>query len=99
MNLAFRGGCAVSESSLIYLRALYYDPSTGQFISKDPFTDTTRHPYAYVGDYPLNATDPMGLCSFGPIPLPICSMGGALGGDWRRCAERQHGVAAHDGRL
>ena len=46
---------------LIYLRARYYDPSTGQFISRDPLVAKTREPYAYTGDNPLNATDPTGL--------------------------------------
>ena len=43
-----------------YLRARYYDPSTAQFISRDPAVATTRAPYAYVSDNPLNATDPSG---------------------------------------
>jgi hypothetical protein len=47
---------------LFYLRARYYDPSTGQFISRDPAVASTREPYAYVADNPLNSTDPSGLC-------------------------------------
>jgi RHS repeat-associated protein len=54
-----------SESGLYYLRARYYDPSSTQFISRDPAVSKTRQPYAYVTDNPLNATDPSGLdCSF-----------------------------------
>ena len=61
-----------------YLRARYYDPSTGQFISRDPAVAMTREPYAYVNDNPLNATDPSGLCnSEDPLGLngfdPSCS--------------------------
>ena len=44
-----------------YLRARYYDPSTGQFVSRDPLVAKTRQPYAYAGDNPLNAVDPTGL--------------------------------------
>ena len=44
-----------------YLRNRYYDPSTGQFISRDPLSGTTRQPYAYVVDDPLNHIDPTGL--------------------------------------
>jgi RHS repeat-associated protein len=51
-------------SELVYLRARYYDPSTAQFISRDPAVAMTRHPYAYVGDNPLNGTDPSGLCDW-----------------------------------
>lgn len=50
------------ESSLYYLRARYYDPSSGQFIWRDPEVATTRQPYAYVADNPVNLTDPSGLC-------------------------------------
>ena len=39
----------------------YYDPSTGQFLSVDPLVSQTGQPYAYTGDNPLNATDPLGL--------------------------------------
>jgi RHS repeat-associated protein len=43
------------------LRARYYDPSTGQFLSRDPIEDTTLQPYAYAGNDPTNASDPTGL--------------------------------------
>ena len=39
----------------------YYDPSTDQFLSVDPDLAETGQPYAFTGDDPLNATDPMGL--------------------------------------
>jgi RHS repeat-associated protein len=40
----------------------YYDPSTDQFLSIDPDVAETGQPYAFTGDDPLNATDPLGLC-------------------------------------
>ena len=49
------------NTGLIYMRARYYDPSTGQFISRDPLEELTRQPYSYVNDNPLNGTDPTGL--------------------------------------
>ncbi len=39
----------------------YYDPSTDQFLSVDPDVMETGQPYAFTGDDPLNATDPLGL--------------------------------------
>ncbi|MGH9197837.1 MAG: RHS repeat-associated core domain-containing protein, partial [Acidimicrobiia bacterium] len=45
----------------VYLRARYYDPATGQFLTRDPIEAATREPYGYVGGNPLNATDPSGL--------------------------------------
>jgi hypothetical protein len=42
----------------------YYDPSTGQFVNVDPMVNETGDAYAYVGDDPINAVDPMGLNPF-----------------------------------
>lgn len=39
----------------------FYDPATGQFLTRDPIESVTRSPYAYVYGNPLNATDPSGL--------------------------------------
>lgn len=53
------------ETGLIYLRARWYDPTTAQFLIRDPLVDLTRSAYGYVGGNPLNATDPLGLSSCG----------------------------------
>jgi RHS repeat-associated protein len=50
------------ESGLIYLRARWYDPATGQFLSVDPLEGETGDAYSYAGDNPTNNTDPTGLC-------------------------------------
>ena len=60
-NLLFSGQYRDSETGLYYLRARYYDPTTGQFLSRDPAVAMTRSPYGYVGGNPLNASDPTGL--------------------------------------
>jgi RHS repeat-associated protein len=60
----FSGQYRDSETGLIYLRARYYDPVTGQFISRDPAVAATRQPYGYTGDNPLNAVDPSGLYEY-----------------------------------
>jgi hypothetical protein len=39
----------------------YYDPSTDQFLTVDPDLAETGQAYAFTGDDPLNATDPLGL--------------------------------------
>jgi hypothetical protein len=39
----------------------YYDPTTDQFLSVDPDVAETGQPYAFTGDDPLNASDPLGL--------------------------------------
>lgn len=50
-----------AETGLVYLRARYYDPGTGQFLTVDPLFDVTRERYGYVGGDPLNGSDPSGL--------------------------------------
>jgi RHS repeat-associated protein len=74
----YAGQYTDAESGLIYLRARFYDPSTGQFLSRDPAVATTRLPYVYTGDNPLSATDPSGLWGFinnfdlGPVGNFFC---------------------------
>ena len=52
--------------NLLYLRARYYDSSTGRFVSSDPFPGfvflpMTQNDYLYVGSNPVNYVDPSGL--------------------------------------
>jgi RHS repeat-associated protein len=61
--LGFTGQYTDAESGLTYMRARYYDPATGQFLSKDPITAKTGEPYGYAGNDPLNRRDPSGLCN------------------------------------
>jgi len=48
-----------SESGYIYLRARYYDPSIGRFVSEDPAFDGDNW-YVYCGNDPVNRIDPSG---------------------------------------
>jgi RHS repeat-associated protein len=57
----FSGQYQDSESGLYYLRARYYDPATGQFLTNDPAVSATHAPYRYVEGNPLNKVDPSGL--------------------------------------
>ncbi|MDQ7837777.1 MAG: RHS repeat-associated core domain-containing protein [Thermodesulfobacteriota bacterium] len=48
-----------------YMRARYYDPNVGRFISEDPigFEGGDVNLYAYVGNNPIMSNDPLGLCA------------------------------------
>jgi RHS repeat-associated protein len=51
-----------AETGLYYVRARYYDPQQGRFVSEDPIGLAGGiNPYAYVENDPVNATDPSGL--------------------------------------
>jgi RHS repeat-associated protein len=54
-----------SDLGLYYLRARYYNPLTGRFLSRDPEdgwinVPATLHKYLYVGGDPVNWWDPTG---------------------------------------
>jgi RHS repeat-associated protein len=56
--------CQSTRNLQSYMRARYYDPSTAQFLSRDPAFALTREPYAYAHDNPVNNIDPSGLCDW-----------------------------------
>jgi RHS repeat-associated protein len=60
--IGYSGNWTDTATGLVYLRARDYDPATAQFLTIDPLVDSTRQPYAYVTDNPLNNSDPRGLC-------------------------------------
>ena len=54
-----------TETGTIYLRARYYNPATGRFISRDSFAGRRSDPlslnlYTYCGNNPVIYTDPLG---------------------------------------
>jgi RHS repeat-associated protein len=64
-NYLYRGEQYDSDLGLYYLRARYYNPATGRFLSRDPLEGNahdpeTLHKYLYAGGDPVNAIDPMG---------------------------------------
>ncbi len=55
-----------AAAGLYYLRARYYDPAIGRFLTQDPHPGTLQdpeslHKYVYVQNNPVNGTDPLGL--------------------------------------
>ncbi|HEU0217900.1 MAG TPA: RHS repeat-associated core domain-containing protein [Stellaceae bacterium] len=56
-------GSAPQPSGLYYYRARVYSPTWGRFLQPDPLGYAGgSNLYAYVGNDPLNRTDPSGLC-------------------------------------
>ena len=60
-QLQFAGGVGhlTDDSGLIYMRARYYDPAAGRFISEDPARNGTNW-YVYSNNNPISFVDPTG---------------------------------------
>jgi RHS repeat-associated protein len=61
----YRGEQYDSDLGLYYLRARYYNPNTGRFMSRDPedgkaADPKSLHKYLYAGGDPVNGWDPTG---------------------------------------
>ena len=67
----YRGEQYDSETGNIYLRARYYNPTQGRFLTQDSFAGMQSQPntlnlYAYCGNDPVNNIDPSGHLFEGP---------------------------------
>jgi RHS repeat-associated protein len=71
------------NTGLYYYRARYYSPELQRFISEDPigFSGGINF-YSYVGNNPINFTDPSGLSPIGGGGDNCCN------GEWRGAASR-----------
>ena len=64
--MQFAGEQVGLELGLVFLRARYYDPDAGRFLTRDGFPGHASHSqtvnrYVYVGNNPAIGTDPSGL--------------------------------------
>jgi len=64
-NYLYRGEQYDADLGLYYLRARYYNPGTGRFLSRDPLDGQAKipaslHKYLYANGDPINGIDPMG---------------------------------------
>jgi RHS repeat-associated protein len=79
-NYLYRGEQYDTDLGLYYLRARYYNPGTGRFISRDPLNGlpndpASLHKYVYASADPVDLSDSLGreadpLPTPGPVPMP-----------------------------
>jgi RHS repeat-associated protein len=86
-SFQFAGEQRDGSTGLDYLRARYYDPTLGRFISKDPFAGflndpMSQHDYQYAHANPVRFTDPTGYFTMGDIMATLSGVGAlaAIGG-------------------
>ena len=65
----FTGEAWDAEAELLHLRARYYQPETGRFVTRDPWTGDVWRPstlnrFVYVSNNPANHVDPTGFSEF-----------------------------------
>ena len=72
-----------SVTGQYYDRARYYNPATGEFMEQDPIAFGAGDPnlYRYVGNGPLDGTDPAGLSGVGDMVHAGAEMLSGLGRD------------------
>jgi RHS repeat-associated protein len=68
-EMMYRGEQYDSDLGLYYLRARYYNPLTGRFMSRDPedgnqYDPATLHKYLYADGNPVDLIDPTGRATF-----------------------------------
>jgi RHS repeat-associated protein len=71
-----------AESGLVYMRARYYEPWTGRFLSEDPAMDGANW-YVYCTNDPVNRVDPDGETDSVSRAQQTAFLKGLVTGNWQ----------------
>jgi RHS repeat-associated protein len=76
----YSGEYVDADTQLVYLRARWYDPRIGRFVSADPFEGRPQDPrslnrYGYAHSDPVHGTDPSGEVTLGEVGTTLSNIG------------------------
>src|SRR6185437_5234646 len=79
-RLTWKGLSYDPDVGLTYMRARWYDPNIGRFISEDPLgLRGGINPYVFANNDPINGRDPSGMLIDFDADNPFTTHGGGLG--------------------
>jgi RHS repeat-associated protein len=84
-NLGYQSGWTDPVTSNVKMGSRWYNPATGQFLSRDATSNSPMpnsagaNTFAYGSDNPLTAYDPNGTCGFFDFGCDAAAVAGAVG--------------------
>lgn len=85
-RLTWKGLSYDPDVGLTFVRARWYDPNIGRFVSEDPLgLNGGINPYVFANNDPINGTDPSGMDD----EINLANYCGSIGGNYVQFSDRE----------